>query len=172
MKIECPLMRKILLIIVSVLTVALYIFVRLSIMLETEIAELKEKNSHFYNENLELMTKVKHSEMIISRDQGNLHEIFPNLHIYKNGYNKIDNPVLDGFEISGTTIKVTYKNNTYSNVKPDLKIYFLNSFGFHTDYFTDSWVFSSIGSGETRIEKGYVDFRFDEPVYFFFELKY
>jgi len=53
-----------------------------------------------------------------------------------------------------------------------LKIYFLNSIGFQTGYFYDNWTFSFIDVGETRIEKGYVDFYYGQPTYFRVTLSY
>lgn len=138
--------------------------------LELDYSILKQNHSELTKEVEELRKKVKLSDEIILRDKNELNKVYPYLHKFKRGYNKINYRALQSIEISGSEIIITYKNKTSKDIQPELNLYFVNSMGYMTESYFDNWVFSSIAPGETRKQTGYVEFSFGDPTYFWFNL--
>jgi hypothetical protein len=113
-----------------------------------------------------------------------MYKIYPNLREYQQGINVVNEKYLKSFRVDKLSAKdiwgddpnlwkitFTMQNNTSTDIKPSVSILFLNKQGFITDASGATWLFSSIKSGETRIDKGQCKFRYGEPVYYSIEFR-
>ena len=73
---------------------------------------------------------------------------------------------MDGGKLIITTMK---NSNTTGSIKPDVKILFINEYGFITYTVTIYWLISVIGPGETRVDTHTFSPRYGNPVYYHLE---
>ena len=110
------------------------------------------------------------SKMIETTNKKKLEEVFGRLRKYQDGVNVVNRKYIVDFRIDGNTIITTMKNsNTTGSIKPDVKILFINEYGFITYTVTIYWLISVIGPGETRVDTKTFSPRYGNPVYYHLE---
>lgn len=100
------------------------------------------------------------------REEGHLHEVYPNLKSYANGRNNVEHDCVDAFEVSSGRIKTFMSNQTSRPLKPDFNIVFLTKYGFVTAVFSKSWLLDRIQPGQTRIDDDVLTFSYGDPTYY------
>ncbi|NIP26062.1 MAG: hypothetical protein GWN55_16215 [Phycisphaerae bacterium] len=145
---------------------------------EAKIADIHNESAQFKNEIKtlqqhirKLTVELKKRETIVLREKQKLAQIYDNLHDYKHGTNDVKIKYIRSFSIRGNEITIQMQNNTSENVGPNARLLFLNKEGLITNDYRLWWIISTIAPGETRIEKGKINFRFGEPAYYTIEFE-
>jgi hypothetical protein len=108
----------------------------------------------------------KEAEQIRLREEGRLHEIYPDLRRLEVGINRVDERYLKEFDYSPSKVKVTLVNKADRPVKPRFTITLLNKEGFVTEDVYITWLATEIGPGETRLDEQGVRLDVGDPVYY------
>ncbi len=110
-------------------------------------------------------------EKMATVEDKRLHEVFGDLHRYREGTNEVKLGYVESFTLYRPledfwAVKVKMVNRGHRAVKPDFELHFLNQYGFVTASCDVSWWFDTIAPGETRIEETPTRFRYGDPVYY------
>ena len=102
----------------------------------------------------------KNAERFSVMMEEKMHQIYGDLHLYQEGVNQYKNGrYLEGFQISGGRIFITMRNKTSKNLRPRLKIGFLDKHGFVIASVSEFWLFDSIHPGQKRVQDASVAYR-------------
>ncbi len=140
----------------------------------TELDQLLADGERVRDQAVKDQKAVANTLLVLRRG---MHTIYRDLKPFEYERQDVPGGYVESFEVVGgggsgkATVNITIAPKSGIAVKPDIKLTFLNDYGFVTDTVTVRWLLDRIEPGERRIEQRTLDWKYGPPAYWQIEMK-